>query len=89
MNPDMCETRPAAGPDEIEWMFPNGQPAIVVHVPNEYGDYEAIRLDHVAPENLYRREMVRALLRIAERVMADSEPSVLNSLLSQSSAVTR
>lgn len=74
MNDEMCRTRPTVDPDDIEWAFLNGQPAIVVHVPNEYGDYEAVRLDHVAPENLYRREMVRALLRIAERVMADSEP---------------
>lgn len=74
MHESMSQTRPAVSPDEIEWAFAAGQPAIVAHIPNEWGDYEAIRLDQVAPENLYRREMVRALLRLADRIMADSEP---------------
>lgn len=78
MNPNQCDTRPAVAPNDIEWAFTDGQPAIVAHVPDGEGDYIVIRLDQVAPESIYEREHVRALLRIAERVMADSEPTSTN-----------
>lgn len=75
MHESMSQTRPAVSPDEIEWAFAAGQPAIVAHIPNEWGDYEAVRLDHTAPENEYRREMIRALLRLAQRQLDISEPA--------------
>ena len=80
---------PAVRPQDIEWAFTDGQPAIVVHIPDGEGNYSVVRLDQMAPESHYEREHVRALLRIAERVMADSEPSVLTAMLTKSSAVSR
>lgn len=75
MHHDYARTSPAVAPNDIEWAFADGQPSIVVHVPDGEGNYSAIRLDQTAPESFYEREHVRALLRIAERVMADSEPT--------------
>lgn len=85
MHESGAQTRPAVAPNDIEWAFANGQPSIVVHIPNGRRDYEVYDLTRTAPEGHYQREQVRALLRVAERVLADSEPTVLN----QSQAVSR
>lgn len=75
MHHDFASTKPAVEPDDIEWAFQDGQPSIVAHIPDGEGNYSVVRLDQIAPESLYEREHVKALLRIAERVMADSEPT--------------
>lgn len=75
MNPDYCSTDPKVSPTDIEWVFCEGMPALVAHIPNADGVFSAIRLDQIAPESHYEREFIRALLRIAERVMEDSEPA--------------
>jgi hypothetical protein len=79
----MSQTRPAVSPNEIEWAFRDGQPSIVVHIPDGKGYYSVYEIARQAPESHYEREHVRALLRIAERVMADSEPTVLTAMTSR------
>lgn len=74
MHESGAQTKPRVPADWIEWAFVPGDPAVVVAVPSDDGDLSLYRLDHAAPDNLREREFVRALLRIAERVMADSEP---------------
>lgn len=75
MNPSSCATRPEVAPNDIEWAFTDGQPAIVAHIPDGEGNYSVVRLDQIAPKSRYEREHVKALLRIAQHVMDASEPT--------------
>lgn len=75
MNPNYCATKPAVAPNDIEWAFTDGQPAIVAHVPDGEGNYTVYRLDQLAPDRPHDREFVRALLRLAQKQMDETEPS--------------
>ena len=78
MNDRYASTTPKVAPNDIEWAFADGKPSIVVHIPDADGNYSVIALDQDAPSTDYEREMVRALLRIASRVMQDSERTSTN-----------
>lgn len=74
MHHEFARTSPAVAPNDIEWAFRDGQPAIVAHVPNGEGDYEVFRLDQIAPDSRYQREFARALLRLAQQRLDETEP---------------
>ncbi|WP_028654861.1 hypothetical protein [Nocardioides sp. J54] len=74
-----AQIKPAYPADWIEWGFRPGDPALVAAVPDDDGETALIRLDQFAPTGHREREFVTALLNIAHRLLAESEPTSLTS----------
>ncbi|WP_294567551.1 hypothetical protein [uncultured Arthrobacter sp.] len=85
MHHDFARTSPEVAPNDIEWAFQDGTPSIVAHIPDGEGNYSVVRLDQTAPESIYEREQVRALLRIARHQMDVSEPTLLSAMTAEAS----
>lgn len=75
MHEDGAQIKPDAPADWIEWAFKPGDPALVAALPDDDGEITLVRLDTVSPASFREREFARTLLRIASRMLDESEPT--------------
>lgn len=76
MNHDYGRTTPVVADDVPEWAFPEGQVQVVVSVPCVDRSHWLGDALIEQPEDALGREMLRAALKTAMRVLDQSEPAV-------------